>query len=226
MKTEHLKRWQEFLGGFEKKLFKKGDVILFQGETPRWACVIARGVVKVYNINRSGDEQLVQFKSVLEVMPLSWVYGKASSAVYYYEAITDGAYYCVEPDKYLEFLKANPDLMFGELNRMVTHYVAQTMSFNALLNSKASDKLINTLRYLMLSHGHRVGDKVEIMIKLTQQDFANVTGLTRETVSIELAKLKKQGVVSYGKGTKYSVHSKKLTTLLNDQFVADLSVAL
>lgn len=226
MNTNHLKQWQEFLETFPKKSFHKGDVLLFQGEAPRWAFVISRGVVKVYNINMQGDEQLVQFKSTFEAIPLSWVYGKSSSAVYYYQALTEGAYYCVGREEYLEFLQANPDLMFVELNRMVTSYVGQTMNLNALLYSRATDKLINTLRYLMLSHGHEVGENVEIMIKLTQQDFANITGLTRETVSIELSKLKKAGVVDYKKSSKYTVNVKKLNNLINDQFVTDVSVKL
>lgn len=224
MTTAQLKKWQTFLADHPKKSFRKGDILLFQGEAPRFVFVISRGIVKAYNIDRQGDEQLVQFNTALEALPLSWVYGKSVNALYYYEALTEGAYYAVEREAYLNFFRHDPDVMFSELERMVINYVGETMSFNALLYSKASDKLINTLRYLILSHGYRHDDVIEIHLKLTQQDFANLTGLTRETVSIELMKLKKLGVISYNKHTNYTVNVDKMNALLNEQFVAEVSM--
>lgn len=226
MTTVQLKKWQTFLAAFPKKSFRKGDILLFQGEAPRFAFLVSRGIVKAYNINSQGDEQLVQFNTALEVLPLSWVYGKSVNSLYYYEALTDGSYYCVDREAFLSFLQHDPDIMFGELERMVINYVGETMSFNALLYSKASEKLINTLRYLILSHGYRHDGIIEIRLKLTQQDFANLTGLTRETVSIELMKLKKLGVISYNKLTNYSINVDKMNALLNEQFVAEVSMQI
>jgi DNA-binding IclR family transcriptional regulator len=63
-------------------------------------------------------------------------------------------------------------------------------------------------------------------MSLTHQDFANLTGLTRETTATELNKLKGQGVISYGKHSPYHINVAKLNTALNDQFIADLEFSL
>ena len=81
------------------------------------------------------------------------------------------------------------------------------MRLNALQHSRASDKLIYTLHYLALTHGNaQEKNTIEITLDLTHQDFANLTGLTRETAATELNKLKKQGIISYGKNMPYKLN--------------------
>jgi len=59
---------------------------------------------------------------------------------------------------------------------------------------------------------------------LTHQDFANLTGLTRETTATELNKLKSSGIITYGKHTLYHVNVTKLSNTLNDQYISELAV--
>jgi hypothetical protein len=63
-----------------------------------------------------------------------------------------------------------------------------------------------------------------LTLDLTHQDFANLTGLTRETAATELIKLKKLGVISYGKSTPYTVDLNKLMRTLNDQFISEIKM--
>jgi CRP-like cAMP-binding protein len=101
------------------------------------------------------------------------------------------------------------------------------MRLNALQHSRASDKLLYTLHYLALSHGHKVAPQViEIELNLTHQDFANLTGLTRETAATELNKLKRSGVISYDKNKPYRLDVGKLMRVLNDQYISDVQVTL
>lgn len=205
--------------------YRKGEIILFQGEAPRVAYILQKGTVKAYNISSSGDEKPIGFYGVGSLFPASWVHGRAPSAIYYYEAFTDVALYCVPPEEYLSILKASPELLYAELARYVSDEIGKSMRLNALQHSRASDKLIYTLHYLALSHGKTIdGDTVELSLLLTHQDFANLTGLTRETTATELNKLKKGGVISYGKHTAYKINVAKLRAALNDQFIADLRI--
>ena len=77
-----------------------------------------------------------------------------------------------------------------------------------------------------MSHGRPINKKIiEITLELTHQDFANLTGLTRETAATELNKLKKQDVINYSKHTLYRLNLEKLMLRMNDQFISDLEVA-
>lgn len=217
-----------FLETFPVRSFKKGEIIIFQGEAPRSAYVVKKGVVKAYNLSVNGDEKPVSFHSSHDTFPSSWVYGKVPSAIYYYEAFTPEVQLAAVPrDEYLQFMKDNPKLLYSELERSMATHLGMSMRLNALQHSRASDKLIYTLHYLALSHGRSLGNQqVEIVLDLTHQDFANLTGLTRETAATELNKLKHQGVVTYNKHTPYRLNLAKLMAMLNDQYIADIQIKL
>lgn len=216
---------QKLLINFPLRSYRKGEIILFQGEAPRTAYVLHKGVVKAYNISSSGDEKPIGFYGAGSLFPAAWVMHRTPSAIYYYEAFSDVSVYCVPPDEYVKILQANPDLLFAELESYVADEVGKSMRLNALQHSRASDKLIYTLHYLALNHSKKLNDDtVELQLLLTHQDFANLTGLTRETTATELNKLKKAGVINYGKHTAYKVNIAKLRDALNDQFIADLNI--
>jgi CRP-like cAMP-binding protein len=76
---------------------------------------------------------------------------------------------------------------------------------------------------LAINNGSIVRPKVyEIDLTLTHQDFANLTGLTRETAATELNRLKKKGVINYSNGSNYTLNLDKLTQMINDQFISDM----
>jgi CRP/FNR family transcriptional regulator len=218
---------QTFLDKYRTKKYQKGEIILFQGEAPRQAYVAKSGIIKSYNLSAAGDEKPVGFSRLGESFPTSWIFAKTPSALFYYEAFTDVEVYLVPRDDYVAFLKNNPTMLFDEFNYFVEDHLGKSMRLNALQHSRASDKLIYTLHYLTLTHGLKKQDGVtEISLALTHQDFANLTGLTRETTATELNKLKKAGVIAYGKHTNYKVDVQRLNHVLNDQFIADLKLSL
>ena len=210
------------------RTFKKGEIIIFQGEAPRSAYVVKEGVVKAYNLSVNGDEKPVAFHFADAAFPGAWMFGKVSSALFYYEAFTDDVtVYTINREEFVGFLKGRPELLYQELERYVVDQLGATMRLNALQHSRASDKLLYTLHYLALNHGNALEPgKVEITLDLTHQDFANLTGLTRETAATELNKLKRQGIINYGKQQPYCLDFTRLNQLLSDQYIADLQIKL
>jgi CRP/FNR family cyclic AMP-dependent transcriptional regulator len=208
------------------RAYKKGEIIIFQGEAPRSAFVVKTGTVKAYNLSVGGDEKPVAFYGADNVFPAPWVYGKVSSSVYYYEAFTPQAeVYVIDREEFVNYIKKRPELLYQELERLLADQLGGSMRLNALQHSRASDKLIYTLHYLALTHGNATSNQVvEITLDLTHQDFANLTGLTRETAATELNKLKKKGVINYGKHIPYRLDLNRLMQLLNDQFIAEIKL--
>lgn len=214
-----------FLSRHQTRSYKKGEIIIFQGEAPRSALVVKEGIVKAYNLSVSGDEKPVAFYSPDTAFPAAWIYGKVPSAIYYYEAFTANVeVYVIDRDEFVSFIKKRPELLYQELERLLDDQLGGSIRLNALQHSRASDKLVYTLHYLALTHGQKINDKIELTLGLTHQDFANLTGLTRETAATELNKLKKQGVIDYGKHLPYRLDLQKLMQLLNDQFIADIEL--
>lgn len=213
-----------FLERHPTRKFKKGEIIIFQGEAPHSSYVIKSGTVKAYNLSVEGDEKPVAFYSADSVFPASWTYGKTASAIYFYEAFTPTVeVYVIERHEFVKFIKKSPELLYQELERLLADQLAGSIRLNALQHSKAADKLIYTLHYLARSHGRDIGNGViEITLDLKHQDFANLTGLTRETAATELNRLKHNRVIDYSKGTLYTLDMNRLMQILNDQYISDL----
>lgn len=217
-----------FLKSYPTRSYKRGEILIFQGEAPRTAYVMKAGVVKVYNLSANGDEKPVGFYTEYETFPSAWAFGKMPSALYYYEAFSeDVEVFLVPTQDYVAFIRSHPEAMYDELMRMIIDHTGKSMRLNALQHSRAGDKLVYTLHYLALTHGKVIAPRViEIGLTLTHQDFANLTGLTRETAATELNKLKHLGVISYGKHTPYRIKLDKLTAMLNDQYIAEIEIKL
>ena len=157
------------------RTYKKGEIIIFQGEEPKQAFVIKSGIVKSYNLSADGDEKPISFYQEDTVFPSAWAYGKTSSSVYFYEAFSETVeVFLVDRDEYVKFIKQRPELLYQEFERLLSDQLAGAMRLNALQHSKASDKLIYTLHYLARSYGKPIGkQKIEISLDLKHQDFAN-----------------------------------------------------
>lgn len=219
-----MREYQTFLNQFRIKHFHKGELILCQGETPDCAFVVKEGVIKSYNLTLQGEEKPIGFDVAEDMFPVAWIFSKAKYVQYYYEAFTDCELYCVPMRAYMEYLRKHPTDTMEIFTHLVDKYISLQMRVNALEQSKAPSKVINTIHFLCLRFGVETKkNTVCIELPLTQQDLANFVGLTRETTGIELKKLQRSGVLSYKK-RNYLVRTDKLNDLLDEEYNPGFSV--
>ncbi|MDB5164208.1 MAG: Transcriptional regulatory protein [Candidatus Saccharibacteria bacterium] len=213
----------EFLKQFRVRTFQKGEIILVEGEVPPSAYVVKKGVVKTYNLTAEGQEKPISFDVEYEVFPIGWVFSKIPATQYFYEAFTDCEIFLVPREAYVDYISGNPKATTHLLDDMIDRHLQFQMRVNALEQSKAAHKVINTLHYLCLGFGTEIKpDTVRVDLPLTQQDLANYMGLTRETTGIELKKLEKQGIISY-KRQNYIIRTNRLNEVLDDEYDPGLS---
>jgi CRP/FNR family transcriptional regulator, cyclic AMP receptor protein len=210
---------QKFLDNFRTVDYEKGQIILFQGEVPRNAYIIKKGCVKVYNIDENGREQLIYFLSTNDVFPFTWIMGHVPTTQYFYETVTDSIIYQLPKERYLDFIQSSKVYLYECLEVVAQQEGMRAIRLSALLQPKASDKLVHTLNSLVLGYGFVQNNRAHINIPLTHQDFANMTGVTRETVSLEFTKLKKSGVITATRSLHYELNYKELKKLLKDQVI-------
>lgn len=207
-----------FLKPYPISHYEKGTVIISQDTVPTGAYIIKKGVVKTYHVTARGEEKPIGFAIKNDIFPLGWIFGQLCQTQYAYEALKDSDVYTVPSDEFIAFLKHTPTTMFQVLERNISMMLCNHMRINALGQSKASDKVLYTIHCLALCYGHNLQDNiVEIPLPLTQQDIANFTGLTRETVSVELKKLtSKKAILSHHRN--YVVLTDRLNELLGDEY--------
>lgn len=197
-------------------------MILYQGEVPSAAYVVKSGTVKEYNISDQGDEKPIAFRGCSDILASAWLFGRANGALYFYEAHTECVMYSMTKEDLLHVIRRDNDTLYSLLNRYVTLNTAGSLQLHALEYSRAADKILHMFFYLCQAHGRELGgDMMLIDLPLTQQDLANLLGLTRETTGIELLKLKRTGLLSFSK-KKYRVNRAKLLQLIGETEFSDV----
>lgn len=207
-----------------KRLFKKRSILLYQGEAPRMAYVLKSGVVKVYTINNAGEEQIVAFQAKRDIFPSSWIFGKSSTTLYYFEALTDCEVYTLPREELYKQLVTSPELLTSTLDYFVTNYTGLMMRVTALEQSRAREKIMFTLYYLLFRYGRPTkSGRYVIELGLTHSIIASLVGLTRETTTTELSKLKRQKVLDYNLHN-YTVNKEKLERMLGEDSFQDIVI--
>ena len=96
----------------------------------------------------------------------------------------------------LEFLRQSHTALFEITKRLAARLSDALRHLNAAEKAKAEEKIMHTLYFLSLRFGHLDHDNDtarEIALPVTHQDIANLLGLTRETVTVELKNSKNKG---------------------------------
>lgn len=199
-----------------KRFVKKRTILYYQGEIPREANIVRDGLMKVYSINTSGEEQIVSFHAPGDMFPLPWVFGESSNTLFYYEALTDCELLTLPRAKIQDRIASDADVLRDVFDYFVNKHTGLLMRVTALEQTRALEKILFTMYYLLYHYGKEQKPGLfKIELKLTQPVIAGMVGLTRETTAKNLNQLKRRGIITY-KGYYYTVDKPALEKYLGE----------
>ncbi len=206
---------QSFVKKFPTTQFEKGATILLKNETPEAVYAIKSGYVKGYDIDAAGGEQLVWLGAKGDFFPVVWAFSLSQNVQYFFSAFSDVVLHKIGKQDFLDFLGADHSALFEVTKKLASRLSDVSRHLNAAEKTKAEDKLVHTLYFLSHRFGHfnGKGDEREVLLPITHQDIGSLLGLTRETVTTGLKRLKDAGFITYDK-TKFVIYQDKLEALL------------
>ena len=187
---------------FRQQKVAKGDVLFRKGSEGTALYIIQEGAVKIVLPSRLGDERIVAIFSAGDFfgeMALFDGMPRSADAV----AIKPSRLLLLNRSDFLRFLKKNESAM------------KKTLSSLSMRLRKADDLLEETSFLAVPARlarkvleigdtcGHTDGEAIEIHIKLSQKELANMVGATRESINKELRVLREKGLVSV---TEKAIH--------------------
>lgn len=200
MDNQIIKKLDTFFGQFPSKKHKKGDVIIQANVQPPGIFYIEDGIIRRYYLSEEGTEITLNLYKPHTFLPMSWAIAEIPNT-HFYEAMTDAQTILAPKQIVLEFLKREPDIIYDLLRRIYIGMEGLWMHRGYLTAGNSYTKLVASLVILAKRFGKTTGKETIIEPIMSEQDLANYAGMTRETVSRELQKLKKEGLVSFEKGT-------------------------
>ncbi|WP_457681012.1 Crp/Fnr family transcriptional regulator [Thermovibrio sp.] len=179
------KQLKELSGiSFTKRYFK-GEIIFSPEQKGEFFFVLKRGKVKIFKSSK-GKEQ------VIRVFERPAVFGEAASFTggnfpAWAEALTDCEVLLIPRKGFLELLKEDPEIGMRLLSVMAQRLIYLTEVIERLSLKNALSKLSSYL----LKRAQSLGGEFEFSTNLAATEL----GLTKETVSRMLAKLKEVGAI-------------------------------
>lgn len=204
----------EFVRQYPLQSYKRHETIIFQGDQPTAIHYITSGYVKGYDIDSQGTEQLVWLGTSGDFCPLSWVFDAEPTVPYFFSALTNVEAHAVRRSDLRHFLDGNYEALREVTQTLAVRLINTFHHLNAVEKARAEEKIIYSLYFLAQRFRDAIGSTDEqVALPLTHQEIASLIGLSRETVTQELKRMKEAGLVHYDK-YRFIIMPEKLQALL------------
>jgi len=183
-----------FFKGFHNKRCKKGEILIRADENPPGIFYLKEGIVKQYAISGKGDELIINLFKPNSFFPMSWAINDTPND-YYFEVLTDSEIFQAPKNKVVEFIKSNPDVIFNLLSRVYKGTDGLLLRMVHLMASSAYTRLVTELLIQSKRFGKKRLDGA-VEVKISEKELAAESGMTRETISRELKRLKDKKIIT------------------------------
>lgn len=163
--------------------------------------VIKSGYVKRYTINNDGSIATQAIYGPNDVFPLSLIYEKllnqnlyAGPEVIYYETLTKAEIYSCETISLKEYIENEPAIYHDILVEIGVRTMSNIQRLENISLRSSIKRVAHQLVFLARQFGEHSTtsvNSVKLSVPLTHQDIADILSLTRETVSVNMHRLKK-----------------------------------
>jgi len=194
--------------------FKKSEVILHEEDANDYMYIILIGKVKVMQTTEDGKEIILAIHRADEFFgEISLIDGKTSPATV---LATENSLIAIISKGDFYSLLSNQPKVFDKFLQILCSRLRESWKRIQILNFKNSSQRIKML-ILMLSYdnGKKTPEGMVLNIKLTHQNIADMTGLTRETVTRVLDRWQRAGKISILKDRFIRLNSKFMQEDLN-----------
>jgi CRP/FNR family transcriptional regulator len=175
--------------------FKKGEVILYEEDTNRYMYSVLEGEVKVYSFTEDGRESIVAFHGAGESFgEVSLIDQQTTPAMV--AAMERATVLIVSREDFFAIIQNQPKVM-NKLLLLLSGRLRHSWSQIRMLHfNDASNRVKASLQEMAAERGEEGPDGVLLKLRLTHQNIADLTGLTRETVTRIIDKWKRSGLLS------------------------------
>ena len=179
----------------EVRHFKKNEIILYEEDTTDYMYIIFEGEVKVVQTTTEGKEVIIAIHRAGDFFgDMSLIDGKTIPATVI--ATKDSLTAIISKTVFYSLL-SNYDTVVESMLQILSSRLRQSWKLIQMFNFTHAPQRINML-FTMLAekYGSKTNEKTILNIRLTHQGIADMTGLTRETVTRVIDKWLKSGDIA------------------------------
>jgi CRP-like cAMP-binding protein len=188
------KTLETFFGKFTRLTYRKGETILRAEDAPQGVMYLKKGYVRQYAVNLSGTTLMLHIFKPNSFFPMTWVVNDEPNR-YYLEAVTPVELWRAPKEAVKKFLHEHPPVVYDLARRLLLGISGIRYRMQYLVMGSAYRKTILLILYLAHNFGEKEGSAIILPVPVTHQEIAAWIGTTRETASLQVALLKKLGLI-------------------------------
>jgi len=178
---------------FEERRYPRGNAIFVKGDPADFVCFLRSGLVKLLTDSHGNRETL------LHILKPGDVFGELllseESRAFTAVAGTDAAVDAISRGNFLRLLSSHPDVSLNFLRVLSRRLVQVERSVAEFGHTWSYHRLAKVLLRLADEHGLPSPSGILIPLALTHAELANMIGTTRETVTAQLIRFKRLGLL-------------------------------
>lgn len=182
---------EKFLDNSTLTVVKKGKRFITVGEKIDSLWVLLSGQVKVVDEHLSGDVYV--FTRFYDLEVFGEMEGIAGLKSFQASLIAekDCVFLNLPLEAYINFLKANPDILFERSRKIVKRTLDEARDNRIYLRMEAIDRV--QLYFINQYRNHSQADKC--VLQVTREQIANETGYSVKTINRTIQRLRDQGLL-------------------------------
>lgn len=178
----------------KKLTYSRGEYIIRPGETPNGVFFIDEGVVKLYDITKYGEENLLSIRTKGDLMGITRAVSGTNRNIIYV-TLSPTTVYVISNDQFTNFLRQNPAACLPIIDMLTVMYHVNTELIMTLEYRTVRERLASFLISMTKRFGTKTPYGTMIGIPLRHQDIASSISATRETTSRTVGELERKGIL-------------------------------
>ncbi len=208
MDAQELKKLQSFLSQYKPAKAKKGEILIRPGDNGSQLIFLKSGYIRQYVISKLGQELTINV--INSDFPFAFIdYLTETRNRYYFEAFSAIEYWRIPKKEFKDFMDQNPDVFWYMTKQSFCRLEELFVNLEYFITGDAYMKVASTFYLVAKRYGKEIANnQYEIEAMPTHRDISETLGLTRETVSLQILKLEKDGII-HRKGRKLTIPDMK-----------------
>jgi len=195
-------------------IYKKGQLVFYEGNRPTGLYCVNKGKVKVYQIGMEGKEQIIRLAKDGDILGYrSLISGEMYTAS---ASIIEDATICFLPKKsFFDLLQTNSELSTRMMKLLSNDLKTAEKRITALAQKPVRERMAETILMLKEFYGLD-NEKLTIRANLSREDIANIVGTATETAIRILSEFRSEKIIN--------LVGKKIQIINNDALIRAANV--
>jgi CRP-like cAMP-binding protein len=173
----------------------KGSIVFEEGDSALHGYIICNGELELFKHLERGGNLVFQSSHPGDLLGVEELLLKEASYRACARVREDTVLHVIPRAEFMRLSESSAAFSVELLRKLAHQKLALQQRLVSATENPAWRRLVMTLLELAQEHAHRKENAIEIGIPLTNQDLAEMVGVTPETISALLGALKKKGLV-------------------------------